>query len=102
MDHESKKEILRILNAELRRQKAIFNKHAPKVIFPNNSPEYDAAKKAFDNADWQIKDITKQIAYITCEETYEPTVIDKIFEYVKKLGKDGSDKGKDADIGVRG
>ena len=101
MDEESKQEILKVLKKELSKQQGIFNKHAPKAINPNSSG-YEEALTAFNKADWAIKDIQKQIAYLLTEETYEPSVIDKIVEVFDKLTGDDNDQGKGADLGVRG
>ncbi|MCK4567700.1 MAG: hypothetical protein KAU48_10355 [Candidatus Thorarchaeota archaeon] len=100
MDEESKQEILRVLNKELSRQQGIFNKHAPIAINPN-AKGYDEVKAAFNKADWAIKDLYKQIAYLKTEETYEPSIIDKIKEVVDKLTGD-DDPGVSTTTGVRG
>lgn len=102
MDEGFKKEILEVLNKELSKQKGIFNKHAPRVIHPN-SKGYDEARKAFDAADRKIKSLEHEIAYITCEEVYEPTIIDRIVDIVDKIVKDDNDTpDQGADLGVRG
>ena len=101
MDEESKQEILKVLKKELSKQQGIFNKHAPIAINPN-AKGYGEALTAFNKADWAIKEIQKQIAYLLTEETYEPSVIDKIVEVFDKLTGDDNDQGKGADLGVRG
>ncbi|GAG54147.1 unnamed protein product [marine sediment metagenome] len=100
MDEESKQEILKVLKKELSKQQGIFNKHAPIAINPN-AKGYDEALTAFNKADWAIKDIQKQIAYLLTEETYEPSVIDKIVEVFDKLTGD-DDPGTSSTTGVRG
>ncbi|MDF1539928.1 MAG: hypothetical protein P1Q69_13610 [Candidatus Thorarchaeota archaeon] len=44
------------------RQKKIFDDNAWRVIDPDNSAEYWAAKRKFDAADRRIKQIEKKIA----------------------------------------
>ncbi len=100
MDEESKQEILKVLNKELGRQKWIFNKHVPIAINPN-AKGYSEALTAFNKADWAIKDLNKQIAYLVCEETYEPSILDKIMAVVDKLTGD-DDPGTGTTTGVRG
>ncbi len=100
MDDESKQEILKILKKELSKQQGIFNKYAPIAINPN-AKGYKEALSAFNKADWAIKDIQKQIAYLITEETYEPSIIDKIKEVVDKLVGD-DDPGVGTTTGVRG
>ena len=96
-------EILKILSAELGKQKAIFRKNSSRVINPDNTPEYDAAKTAFDTADRRIKELEQEIArLVTGGEPHEPTIFDKMFDYIDKLTGDDDDHGRDADIGVRG
>lgn len=102
MDEESKQELLKVLNKELSRQKGIFNKHAPIAINPN-AKGYGEAKAAFNKADWAIKDLEKQIAYLTCEEKYEPSIIDKIIRIADKIiGDDDDHQDQGASLGVRG
>ena len=102
MDEESKQEILKILRKEKSKQQGIFNKHDPKAINPSSSG-YDEALTAFNEADRKIKDLDQKIAYLITEETYEPTILDKIVEIVDKLIIDDDDwKNKDsATTGVR-
>lgn len=100
MDEESKQEILKVLKKELSRQQGIFNKYAPIAINPN-AKGYEEAKAAFNKADWAIKDLYKQIAYLTTEEKYEPSILDKIKEIADKLLKD-DDPGPLDSVGVRG
>jgi len=100
MVDESTQEILKVLNKELSKQKGIFNKHAPIAINPT-AKGYGEAKAAFNKADWAIKDLEKQIAYLITEDTYEPTIFDKIKEVADKLtGDDGP--GTSSTTGVRG
>jgi hypothetical protein len=103
MDEESKQEILKVLRKERSRQQGIYNKHAPTAINPS-SKGYEEALRAFNEADWKIKDIDKKIAYLITEEEYEPTILDKIVQIVDKLIIDDDDsKNKDsATTGVRG
>ena len=100
MDEESKQEILKVLKKEKSKQQGIFNKHAPKAINPS-SEGYDEALTAFNEADRKIKELDKQIAYLITEETYEPTIFDKIVKVVDKLIKDDS-PGTGTTTGVRG
>ena len=100
MDEESKQELLKVLKKELSKQKGIFNKHAPIAINPN-AKGYSEALTAFNKADWAIKDLEKQIAYLTTEQTYEPSIIDKIMEVADKLVGD-DDPGTSSTSGVRG
>ena len=103
MDEESKQEILKVLKKEKSKQQGIFNKHAPKAINPS-SEGYEEALKAFNEADRKIKDLDKSIAYLITEETYEPTIFDKIVEIVDKIIVNDDDwKDQDsATTGVRG
>ena len=100
MDEESKQEILKVLKKELSKQQGIFNKYAPIAINPN-AKGYGEALTAFNKADWAIKDIQKQIAYLITEEKYEPSIIDKIIKVVDKLLID-DDPGPSSSTGVRG
>lgn len=104
MDEESKQEILRILNEELHKQKAIFHKHAPIAVNPANTEEYDIAKRAFDHANHRVRELEDRIAWLMTEETYEPSILDKILNIVDKILKD-DDEWKDQSsvvTGVRG
>ena len=101
MDEESKQEVLKVLKKEKSTQQGIFNKHAPKAINPNSTGS-EEAPKAFNDADRKIKDLDKQIAYLITEDTYEPSIIDRIVEVFDKIVKDDDGKGKGADLGVRG
>jgi len=104
MDDESKHEILRILNEELAKQKAIMQKHSGRTINPDNSEEYKLAKCAFDNAYRRIGELEDRIAWLLTEETYEPSILDKILNIVDKIIKD-DDEWKDQSsvvTGVRG
>ncbi|MHA1136422.1 MAG: hypothetical protein ACTSSE_08050 [Candidatus Thorarchaeota archaeon] len=102
MDEESKQEILKVLKKELSKQKGIFNKHAPIAINPN-AKGYEEAKAAFNKADWAIKDLEKQIAYLITEKTYEPSIIDRIVEVVDDIiGDDDIKDQSSATSGVRG
>ncbi|MCK5265242.1 MAG: hypothetical protein KAR03_06510 [Candidatus Thorarchaeota archaeon] len=102
MDEESKQEILKVLKKELSKQQGIFNKHAPKAINPT-SEGYGEALTAFNEADRKIKDLDKSIAYLITEETYEPSLIDKIFEIVDDIIGDDDIKDKPSGTpGVRG
>ena len=92
------------LQEGLKRQKAIFNKYAGRVINPDNSEEYQEAKKKFDEADRRIKAIEKELARLIAgeePEIYEPSIFEKMFHYLGKLGKDDDDKDSVA-LGVRG
>ncbi len=91
MDEESKQEIIRILGAELSKQKAIMDKHSARAINPDGSKEYEQAKEAFDNAHRQIRELEDKIAYLQTSEKYEPTIIDRILNIVDKLIKDDDD-----------
>ncbi|TFG32284.1 hypothetical protein EU528_03870 [Candidatus Thorarchaeota archaeon] len=103
MDEESKQEVLRILGQELSRQKAIMQKHSGRTINPDNSDEYKLAKKAFDHAYHQVRDLEDRIAWLQTEETYEPSILDKILNIVDKIIKDDDDwKERGAAGGVRG
>ncbi len=102
MDAESKQEVLKVLKKEKSRQQGIFNKHAPKAINPT-SEGYGEALKAFNEADRKIKDLDKSIAYLITEETYEPSIIDTIFEIVDDIIGDDDIKDKiSGTSGVRG
>ena len=101
MDEESKQEILRILNEELHKQKQIFQKHTPIAINPANTPEYDIAKRAFDHANQRVRELEDRIAWLLTEETYEPTILDKILNIVDKIIKD-DDEWKDQSSVVTG
>ena len=94
-----KEEIIRVLRDEANRQRGIFNKHAPQAIHPDCS---DEIKSAFNKADRRIKELDKEIArLITGGEPYEPTIFDKMFDYIDKLT--GDDEPKDSvTTGVRG
>ncbi len=98
----NKEDLIAMLGEELSKQKAIFQKHQGRVINPDNSPEYETAKKAFDDADRKIKSLEKEIAkLLTEEEAYDPTVWDKIGDYWDKLT--GDDEPKDSSsTGLRG
>lgn len=52
------------LGEELKIQKMIFERTAPRVIDPDGSVAYWAAKGLFDGADKRIKDIEKEMAEI--------------------------------------
>ncbi|MFW9849629.1 MAG: hypothetical protein ACFFF4_10820 [Candidatus Thorarchaeota archaeon] len=98
----TKEDLIEILREEMNRQRAIFNKHAGRAINPDNSPEYAAAKEAFDAADRKIKSLDKEIArLLTEEEAYDPTIWDKIGDYWKKLTGD-DDLPDSVATGVRG
>ena len=49
------------LGKDLARQKAIFDRYAPKVINPSNDPAYLAAKKKFDAAYRRMGEIEKEL-----------------------------------------
>jgi hypothetical protein len=99
----SKEDLIEMLSKEITRQRAIFNKHSARVINPDNSPEYKAAKEAFDAADRKIKSLDKEIArLLTEEEAYDPTIWDKIGEYWKKLTGDDDLPQDSVVTGVRG
>lgn len=103
MDEESKQEILRILSAEQSKQKAIMNKHSGRAMNPDGSEEYKIAKKAFDNAYRRVKDLGDRISWLLTEETYEPSILDKILNIVDKIIKDDDDwKDRGAAGGIRG
>ena len=104
MDEESKQEILRILNAELSKQKAIMQKYSGRVINPDNSEEYKLAKRAFDAAYKSITELDQRISYLITEETYEPSILDKILNIVDKIIKDDDDQKDQSSVatGVRG
>jgi hypothetical protein len=55
------REKIKELEKELMKQKAIFDKHAPKVINPDNTPAYKTAKKKFDAAYKRMGEIEKEI-----------------------------------------
>ena len=55
------KQKIKELEQELAKQAAIFQKYAPAVINPSNSPAYKSAKKKFDAADKRIKEIEKEL-----------------------------------------
>ncbi|MHA1961213.1 MAG: hypothetical protein ACW99U_13380 [Candidatus Thorarchaeota archaeon] len=97
-----KEELVKMLNAELSKQKAIFEKNAGRAINPDGSEEYWAAKAAFDSADRKIKSLEKELARIlTDEEAYDPSIWDRIGHYFDKLV--GDDEPKDSVAsGVRG
>lgn len=59
MDYNKLK--IKELEEELAKQSAIFQKYAPAVINPSNSPAYKTAKKKFDAADKRIKEIEKEL-----------------------------------------
>ena len=102
MDQETRNSMIKELNAAKREQEAIFRKHAPRAINPDNSEAYTIAKTAFDKADRMIKAIDKEIAKLTLYERYDPTIFDKIMNKLGKLGK-GDDKDQDGTTtGVRG
>jgi len=85
----NKEDLIEMLGTELSKQKAIMMKHQGRAINPDNSPEYDVAKTAFDAADRKIKSLEKEIArLLTEEEAYDPTVWDKIGDYWNKLTGD--------------
>ena len=99
----TKEDLIEMLSKELARQRAIFQKHQGRVINPDNSPEYDAAKTAFDAADRKIKALDKEIArLITEEEAYDPTIWDTIQHYWKKLTGDDDIPKDSVATGVRG
>jgi len=78
---------IKLLRAGLAAQQAIFNKHAPRAINPDNSKAYTIAKKAFDLADRRIKEINKELARLICEESpkiHPPSIFDEKFPYVKE------------------
>ena len=99
----NKEDLIAMLGEELSKQKAIFQKHAGRVINPDNSPEYEAAKKSFDAADRKIKSLEKEIARLmTEEEAYDPTVWDKIGDYWDKLTGDDDSPKDSVSTGFRG
>jgi hypothetical protein len=61
------------LHREIAKQKEIFLKFAPKVINPDGSDEYKAAKKAFDAADRRIKEIEKELIQLQQGSTAPPS-----------------------------
>lgn len=100
MVDESTQEILKVLNKELGKQKGIFKKHAPIAINPT-AKGYGEALTAFNKADAAIKSLEQQIAYLLTEDTYEPTIFDKIKDIADKLTGD-DDPGTSSTTGVRG
>jgi len=102
MDQETRDRMIKELNAALREQTGIFNKHAPRAINPDNSEAYTIAKKAFDQADRMIKAINKEIARLTLYETHDPTVFDEIMDKLGKLIKSDDIDQDSVTTGVRG
>jgi hypothetical protein len=97
---EDKQETLDMLKRWLAEERAIFDKYKGRVINPDNTEGYAAAKKAFDRADRNIKEIEKEIAALLTAEKVEPSFLDEIMDKVKKLVSD--DEPKDSVVtGVR-
>jgi len=81
---------IKLLRAGLAKQQAIFNKHAPRAICPDNSKEYTIAIKAFNLADRRIKEINRELARLICEESskiHPPSIYEEKFPYVKESSK---------------
>ncbi len=99
----TKEDLIAMLSDELAKQRAIFQKYQGRVINPDNSPEYEEAKKAFDAADRKIKSLDKELArLITEEEAYDPSIWDTIQHYWKKLTGDDEIPKDSVATGVRG
>ena len=92
-----------MLGTEMKKQRGIMMKHQGRVINPDNTPEYKAAKEAFDAADSKIKTLEKEIArLLTEEEAYDPSIWDTIEHYWKKLTGDDDIPKDSVTTGVRG
>ena len=55
---------------------------------------HDIAKRAFDHANRRVRELEDRIAWLLTEETYEPTILDKIINIVDKIITD-DDEWKD-------
>ena len=101
----SKEELIGILRQEMNRQRAIWNKYAGRVINPDNSPQYNEAKKAFDDAHEKMRLLDNEIArLITHQGEYDPAIGDRVASYWQRMGAgtDPQQKGPLAPIGGKG